>query len=81
MRRLVLTGCVLVGLALPAAAQGPACEDELRTVRILVEQVSQGRQRAEVTAAQTIGALLKRVEALEAEVKAAKTAPAPAKKD
>ena len=83
MRRLVLIGCVLVALTLPAAAQTPAsCEDELRAVRILVEQVSQGRQRAEVTAAQTIAALLKRVEALEAEVKAAKAAaPAPTKKD
>lgn len=72
---------LLVVVDIGAQAQPPACEDELRAVRILVEQVSQGRQRAEVTAAQTIGALLKRVEALEAEMKAAKAASTPPKKD
>lgn len=75
--RLVLGVLLMLALALPASAQAPACEDELRAMRVLVEQVSQGRQRAEFSAAQTIAALLKRVEVLETDLKAAKAAAAP----
>ena len=72
VRRLAVAGVFLaVILPLGATAQSPpSCEDSLRTVRVYAETLANVRQRVELDAAQTIAALLKRIEQLQAEVTA-----------
>ena len=77
-KRRLLGLSVFVALALlprGATAQAPSsCEDSLRTVRVYADTLANVRQRIELDAAQTIAALLKRVEGLQAEVTALKGA-------
>lgn len=74
MKDILLVLLVLGAIFLPpgvAMAQSvtptPACEDTLRTVRILAEQYAQSRQRTEIEAAQTMASLLKQLDMLKAE--------------
>jgi len=78
-RRLRLWGSLLIAgfcafSPVGALAQPPplSCEDQLRTVRVYADTLSNVRQRIELDAAQTIATLLKRIEQLQAEVTALK---------
>ena len=72
-------GAVLVlGVSLLAFGQplAPAtCEDNLRTLRVLVEQYAQSRQRQEIEAAQAVSGLLKQVDVLQQRVRALEAPP------
>ena len=54
----------------PVAAQPPSCEDQVRAMRALAEQLSVSRQRGEADMAQAVAALAKQVETLRAAVQA-----------
>ena len=61
----LLIGLVVSGLLAGSAWAEPlACEDVLRTHRVLIETYVSGRARYEVEAAQAIAALTKRIEQL-----------------
>lgn len=76
MRRVAaLLGLPLVALmplvaVFPVAAQPPSCEDQVRALRALAEQLSVSRQRGEADMAQAVAALAKQVETLRATVQA-----------
>ena len=58
----------------PAWAQGPTCEDAVRTLRVLTGHLSGSRERGELEMAQTVAAQAKAIEALRAELAAVKAA-------
>ena len=73
MRRLpYLLVLLLAWPTSPASAQqaAPPCEDQLRAVRVLAEQMARSRSQSEVDLAQTIAALLKQIDGLRQEVDA-----------
>ena len=71
-RSLSALGCLLVLAATPVAAQQPApsCEDQLRAIRVLAEQMARSRSQSELDLSQTVAALLKQIDGLRQEVDA-----------
>ena len=75
---MVLGAALVLAFAVLAVGQPPApptCEDNVRTLRVLVEQYAQSRQRQEIEAAQTVSGLLKQVEILQGRLRALEAAP------
>ena len=75
-------GALLIGQPVAATAQARGCDDELRTLRVLANQLSGARSRVEIESAQVIADLLKQVDALKTDVDRLRreAAPAPAPK-
>ena len=72
MRNAVGTAILLIGLLGPATLtygqQAQSCEDQLRAVRVLAEQMARSRSQSEVELSQTVAALLKQIDGLRQEV-------------
>ncbi len=83
MTRLLIGALGLALMAGYAQAQAPTipCDDHLRTLRVLAERHLSTRQATELETAQTIAGLLKRIDALQAQLDAAKKADATPGKD
>ena len=59
---------VLLLTAGSALAQQPSCEDQLRTVKVALDQVQASRARGETDAAQVISKLIRQIESLHNQV-------------
>jgi len=71
---------MLLALTTAAVAQEPpspvtACQDQVRVLRVLVEQYAGSEQRQRIDAAQAIAELTKQLERARAELESAKKAP------
>ena len=60
----------LLSALAPAWAQQAPCEDQLRAIRVLAEQMARSRSQSELDLSQTVAALLKQIDGLRQEVDA-----------
>jgi len=82
IRRCAIAGGLLAILMSPTEAiaqEAPspitACQDQVRVLRVLVEQYAGSEQRQRIDAAQAIAELTKQLERARAELESAKKAP------